>query len=272
MKSVATVALEAGMVLAKDVYSYQNQLLAKEGDILDKHLISKLTRYSIMCVDIKEPADFASNHYERIRFSQAFQNFETVYFNNLNAYKYMMDTFLADGVSLNPSYLLTLHDNVKTCCKDDEQLLDFLYHIILKEEDLSYGHLFNAALLSSVFGKCIHLSSKDLKLLILCAFLYDIGKLKLPVNIVWQTGQITVSDRKLLDSHPQIGYNLLKDLNINEIIKQCTLNHHRCPDSFSGYIHFVDKYEPLTLSKNQQQIPNPAQIIDAFNNYSPKST
>ena len=60
-------------------------------------------------------------------------------------------------------------------------------------------------------------------------------------------------------------------MNINDIIKQCTLNHHRCPDSFSGYIHFVDKYEPLTLSKNEQQLPKPAQILAVFNNYSKKS-
>ena len=265
MKSIATIALESGMVLAKDVYSYQNNLLAKEGDIVDKNLISKLSRYSIMCVDIKEHTDFSNNSYERIRHNNGFLNFETVYHTNLNAYKYMIDTFLEDGISLNLSYLLTLHNNVTSCCKNDEELLTYLYHLILKEEDLSYGHLFNAALLCSILGKSVPLNSKNMKLLILSGFLYDIGKLKLPTNIVWDTRPLSVSDKKLLDSHTQIGYDLLKDLNINDVIKQCTLKHHSDPTSFAGYIQLVDKYEPLTRSHAKKQLPNSVQILNDFN-------
>ena len=267
MKSVATMALQPGMVLAKDVYSYQNNLLAKEGEILDKNLISKLSRYSIMCVDIMEHSDFSSNHFDRMRQSQNFQNFETIYFNNLNAFKYMIDTFLDDGFSLNLSYLLTLQKNVETSCKDDEELLKCLYHIIIKEADYSYGHLFNAALLGSILGRCMHLNTKDMKLLILSGFLYDIGKLKLPTNLVWKNKQLTVSDQKLLDSHTKIGYDLLKDLNINEIIKQCTLNHHSCQNSFSRYIQVIDKYEPLSFCHEKKHLPNCAHILDEFRSF-----
>lgn len=268
MKSIATMALQAGMVLAKDVYSYQNNLLAKEGDILDKALISKLSRYSIMCVDIKEHSDFSTNSYERIRQNQNFQNFETIYHNNLNAFKYMIDTFLDDGVTINLSYLLTLHNNVKSCCKNDEQLLTFLYHVTLNEDMFSYGHLFNAALLGSILGTCIQLNSKDMKLLILSSFLHDIGKLKLPPNLVWKAKQLSVSDKKLLDSHTQLGYDLLKDLNINETIKQCTLKHHSCHSIFTDCIQFIDKYEPLSLYHTKQQLPNCSQVFHAFLSFS----
>ena len=272
MKSIATIALQSGMVLAKDVYSYQNNLLAKEGDIVDKNLISKLSRYSIMCVEIKEHTDFSTNNFDRVRHSNAFINFETVYHNNLNAYKYMMNTFFEDGVSLNLSYLLTLHNNVKNCCSNDEEFLTFLYHLVLKEEDFSYGHLFNAALLCSVLGKQIPLTSKDMKLFILSGFLYDIGKLKLPANIIWGHKPLSVSDKKLVDSHAQIGYDLLKDLNINNIIKQCPLKHRGTQTPFTKYLQFVDKYEPLARTHEKKPIPSSSQLLQDFNSYRNKHT
>lgn len=280
MKSVATMALESGMVLACDVYSYQNNLIAKEGDIVDKKLISKLSRYSIMCVHIKEPADFITNNFERIHSSLAFKNFENIYHNQLNAYKYMIDSFLKDGTSLNPSYLLTIHDSVKNCCKNEEQLLNFLYHLVIRENDCIYAHHLHAALLGSLMGKYIGFNSKDSKLLILCGFLYDIGKLKLPPALILKANKLTQEELKLLQTHTQLGYNLLKPQNINEKIKQCALNHHEkidgsgyprglrgdAIDLFSRYINIVDNLETWTISGTDKQGVTPSHILTAFQN------
>lgn len=278
MKTVATMALKSGMVLARDVYSYQNILISKEGDIVDSKLIAKLSRYSIMCVEVKESSDFAVTDYHRIHSSQAFQNFENIYRTNLNAFKYMMDSFLENNSTLNLSYLLSIHDNVKTCCKNDKELLDFLYHLILKKEDLVYSHLLNAALISSILGKYIGLNSKDSKLLILCGFLYDIGKIKLPVHLLFKSTKLTEAEQKMIQNHTQIGYDLLRNQNINDKIIQCTLNHHEKPDGtgypnglhaesidlFSKYISIVDRCETMTFVTDDKQSLNPAQILDYF--------
>lgn len=283
MKSVATLALKSGMVLACDVYSYQNVLIAKEGDVIDERLISKLTRYSIMCVDIKEAKDSSSDHPEHIRLSQTFKSFESIYLSNLNAYKYMIDCFLKCESSLNPSYLLTIHDNVKSSCKSDEELIDFLYHLKLKKEDYTYAHLLNTALLSSILGKYVGLNSKESKLLILCGFLFDIGKLKMPANLVWKTTGLTTTEQKTLQTHTIIGYHLLKDQNINEAIKICALNHHTINnhfshsskttnsgiDTFSKYINLIDIYEPIHYAKSHSHPLSSTQVISLFNKIIP---
>lgn len=278
MKSVARMALENGMILADDVYSYQNDLIAKEGDMITKELIAKFSRYSVMCVDIKEPEDFAATRYERVRLSKEFKNFELVYNNNLNAYKYMIQSFLNDRTPVNTSYLLQIHDNIINCCSNEEQILDMLYHLMPSEDDLTYAHCLNAALISTVFGKWIGLNENELQLFTLCGFFYDIGKMKLPDSIIWKPYKLTDEEFEIVKTHTTLGYELLKNQNINEMIKICTLNHHErvdgsgypnklkgdAIDSFSKYIGIVDAYEAMTSARIYRSSLTPFQVIRTF--------
>jgi len=278
MKSIARMALTEDMVLASDVYSFKGDLIAKEGDKISKDLIAKLSRYSIMCVDIKEPEDFAATRYERIRLSQTFKNFETVYLNNLNAYKYMIQSFLNDRTPVNTSYLLTIHDNIFACCKTKDQVLDMLYHMLPSEDDMTYAHLLNAALISTVFGEWIGLDEKDLRLFTLCGFFYDIGKLKLPNELIWKPGKLTDEEMQVMRTHTILGYELLTHQNLNEKIKLCTLYHHERSDgsgypkglkgdeidAFSKYISIVDTYEAMTSARIYRESLTPFQVIRSF--------
>lgn len=278
MKSIARMALKDGMVLACDVYSYQKTLIAREGDVVDSALIAKLARHSVMCVDIKEPEDFTSTRSERIRMSSAFQKFATVYNDNLNAYKYMILSFLQDHTPVNAPYLLQIHDNIYNCCKSEEQILDLLCHLHPNVDDLTYAHCLNAALISTIFGKWIGLNDDDLQLFTLCGYFYDIGKLYLPDSLVWKQDKLTAKEFETLKTHTTLGYEILKNQNLNDIIKKCTLHHHEYVDGsgypnglkgnqidkFSKYISIVDAYSTITFVKENQEILTSAQIIRAF--------
>ncbi len=278
MKSVARMALETGMIIGEDVYSYQNVLVAKENTVVDKQLISKLSRYSIMCVSIKEPADMTVTRYERVRLSSSFKNFEAVYENNLKAYKYMIDDFLWSKTPVNPTFLLQIHDNIRNCTGSGEQLLDMLYHLLPGKDNLTYAHCLNAALIGNVFGTWISLSEDDLKTLTLCGFFYDIGKLKLPDHLIWKPDKLTDFEYNWMKTHTTLGYELLKNQDLNDSIKNCTLLHHeRCDgsgypkklkcdeiDRFSKYIAIVDSYASMIFAKTCRGSLSPFQIIGNF--------
>lgn len=277
MKSVARMALEAGMIIGEDVYSYQNILVAKENTVVDKQLISKLARYSIMCVSIKEPEDMAVTRYERVRLSSSFKNFEVTYGNNLKAYKYMIDDFLWSKTPVNPTFLLQIHDNIRNCTGSGEQLLDMLYHL-LPAQELTYAHCLNAALIGNVFGTWISLSEDDLKTLTLCGFFYDIGKLKLPDRLIWKPDKLTDFEYNWMKTHTTLGYELLKNQDLNDSIKNCTLLHHeRCDgsgypkklkgdeiDRFSKYTAIVDSYAAMTTARSYRGSLTPFQVIGNF--------
>ncbi|MBD5543138.1 MAG: HD domain-containing protein [Lachnospiraceae bacterium] len=278
MKSVARMALEAGMILGEDVYSYQNVLVAKENTVVDNPLIAKLARYSIMCVSIKEPADMEVTRYERVRASKSFKNFEAAYEKNLKAYKYMIDDFLKKQTPVNPTFLLQLHDNIRKSIGSGEQLLDMLCYLQPREDTLTYAHCLNSALIGNVFGTWLSLPEDDLKTLTLCGFFYDIGELKLPHRLIWKQDKLNEFEYNWLKTHTTLGYELVKDQDLNTHIKNCTLLHHeRCDgsgypkkrkgeeiDRFSKYIAIVDSYGAMTSDRAFRDSLTPFQVIDNF--------
>ena len=278
MKLIARMALEPGMVIGEDVYSYQNTLVVKENTVVDKKLIQKLARYSVMCVSVKEQEDMAVTRYERIRLSSSFKQFEKEYNNNLKAYQYMIDDFLNNKTPVNPTFLLQIHDNIKKYAGSGEQLLDMLYHLLPGEDNLTYAYCLNSALIANVFGSWLSLSEDELKTLTLCGFFYDIGKLRLPDRLIWKQEKLNDFEYNWMKTHTTLGYDLLKDQDFNDHIKNCTLFHHeRCDgsgypqnrkgdgiDRFSKYIAIVDTYAAMTSAKTCHCSLTPFQVIRNF--------
>ena len=78
MKTITKMELTPGMILAEDIID-QGRTLYSAGTKVDSLLIEKLNRYSILCVTIMEDIDFASTHYERMRYNENFKSFEKAY-------------------------------------------------------------------------------------------------------------------------------------------------------------------------------------------------
>lgn len=278
MLSIARVALKTGMVLAEDVSTFANGIILPANTILDKLSIAKLARHSIMCVSIKEAEDLAVTHFEKVRKSKTFKNFEIVYNNNLNAYKYMIKSFIDTGVPVNSDYLLQIHDNIKACTKSNGQLLDMLYIMLPSEYNMTYAHCLNSALISSIFGTWLGLSKEDISIYILCGFFHDIGKLKLPDEILWNPGKLSESEYEFMKTHTTLGYELIKNQKLNIHIINTTLMHHeRCDgsgypnhlsfdaiDIFAKYTAIVDSYEAMTSARTYHNSLNPFQVIHNF--------
>ena len=64
--------------------------------------------------------------------------------------------------------------------------------------------------------------------------LHDIGKLKIPDEILNKPGKYTDEEFDLVKRHTKFGYELLKPLNIDPHIKKAALLHHERCDG-SGY-------------------------------------
>lgn len=275
MKSIATLALREGMILAEDVVSFQGKTLFREGTMVTKDLISRLERYSIMGVSIKDPEDITEDGYDRFHLSNSYRQFESIYLNSLNAYKYAVQTLFKEQTQINTSYLLTIQENVLDCFSLKAQVLTMLPNLNTDDDDKLYAHMLNAALISAIFGDWMKLPSKDRKLLILCGFFYDIGRLRIPAKRFAAAAKLSKEDEQLIRTHTMLGYDLLQYQNLNEAIRQCILHHHeRCDgsgypdgltcddiDPFSKYIAIIDTYEAMMSARIHGQKLTPFQII-----------
>ena len=278
MKNVARMALKEGMELAEDVYSYQNKLLYPKDTVVDNDMIARLSRYSIMVVSIKEEIDYATTHFEKIRLSSEFKSFELTYNNCMAIYRKMMRGFVEQGIPVKMSSLMDLYTKISSRARSGEQLLDYLYNMLPGMDDLTYAHCLNSALIAGVFGTWLNLPENDILALVQCGFFYDIGKLKLPQDLLWKPGKLTDLEFTKLKTHTMLGFDMLKDLDMDEHVIKATLMHHeRCDgsgypsklrsaqiDVFAKYIAIIDAYEAMTSARVYRQSLNPFQVIANF--------
>lgn len=278
MITMARMALQPGMELAEDVTTPNKGVILKARTVLDSSAIEKLTRHGIMCVSIMEPEDYATTYYEKIAASKAFSNFKAVYQNNLKAYKYMINSFFEAGVPLNSNYLLKIYEETRESVENGDLLLDMLYSLVPTEDNLTYAHCFNSALIAGVFSSLLAHPEDLQRNLILSGYLYDIGKLKLPDNLLWKPGKLTSFEYNWVKTHTTLGYDLLKSQNLDPAIMDAVASHHeRCDGSgyptkcrgneipyTAKFIGIVDSYEAMTAARTYRAPLCPFQLIANF--------
>lgn len=79
-----------------------------------------------------------------------------------------------------------------------------------KEQESIYFHVLNVSVLSMMLAKNLGMSAEQVKLTGLGALFHDIGKLKIPTQILRKTEPLTAPEANLLKMHTRYGIELLK--------------------------------------------------------------
>ena len=106
----------------------------------------------------------------------------------------------------------------------------------LKTSDsYTYKHCLDVCVLASTFGRHIGLPKEDLSKLGLAALLFDIGKLKLPQELLNKTGQLTENEVAVMRSHVRHSVQVLSQTKgVTQDIIEAVRCHHERHDG-SGY-------------------------------------
>ena len=90
----------------------------------------------------------------------------------------------------------------------------------------TFVHSVNVALLSAMTGKRLGYKDEKLKNLILGALLHDIGKLRVPKEILNKPGSLTDDEFIIMKRHPLYGVEMLKDIRLSPSITAIVGEHH----------------------------------------------
>lgn len=96
------------------------------------------------------------------------------------------------------------------------------------------GHQVRVADLAAAIASKMGLSEDRVHAVHLAGFLHDIGKIKVPAEILSKPGKISNAEYTLIKDHPEAGYEILKDIDFPWAIAQMVLQHHERLDG-SGY-------------------------------------
>ena len=140
-------------------------------------------------------------------------------------------------------------------------------------------HSLNVCILALFFGRSLGMNTQQLNELGLGALLHDIGKLRVPLEILNKPERLTDEEYEVMKRHTVLGYDLLKnkdELNRNslEVIK----NHHERVDGhgypdglqsfsidiYSRIVKIVDVYDAVTSNRIYHQEITPYHALNCI--------
>lgn len=131
------------------------------------------------------------------------------------------------------------------------------------------GHCDRVARLAYLTGLHYGLKPDQLKDLQKAAILHDIGKVGIPDSILNKEGPLTESEYDMIKTHPQVGYNIIKDVPHLKRPANFILHHHERVDG-QGYpfgltgdmlsveakiLSIVDAYDAMTTIRSYRKEP-----------------
>lgn len=110
----------------------------------------------------------------------------------------------------------------------------------------------------------MNLSEIRINKLRIAAMLHDIGKMKVPAEILTKPGSLSKKEFELIKDHSQVGYEIMKEAGFDEDISQIVYQHHEKLDG-SGY--------PLGLVGDEivleARILSVADVVEAMSSHRP---
>jgi len=98
----------------------------------------------------------------------------------------------------------------------------------------TFEHSQRVATYSKAIGRELGLSVAEIELVELSAKVHDIGKIRIPDAILLKPGRLTDDERRVMDTHPRLGFEILSQFSAYEKVLELVLTHHERYDG-RGY-------------------------------------
>ena len=126
------------------------------------------------------------------------------------------------------------------------------------------GHQRRVADLATAIATQLGLPAEQVHGIHLAGVVHDLGKINIPAEILSKPGKISEMEFGLIKTHPQAGYDILKDINFPWPIAQMVLQHHERLDG-SGYPQGL-KGDAILL---EARILSVADVVEAMSSHRP---
>lgn len=257
MKYIEINDLKPGMITMKSIYNDRGICLLARNKILTNPIINQIKKMG----------------YDGLYIYDEYSNYEEL---EEIVSEQVRLKIIKEMKSLNIDKVLFLtNEIVDSILNADDLCLDFTdlrsYH------NYTYYHSINVTMLAVACGIGMGLNNEKLTELASAAMLHDIGKSGIGIEILDKPGKLTDEERQIINMHPKIGYNLLKDNdNIKSIVRVSVLSHHENEDG-TGYprnltsnkiplyakiIHVADVYDALCSKRSYKEDYSPSESIE----------
>ena len=270
--------LPLGCITESDIYTDRGVLLCPKMTIIDEKMMETLSNYKgkihvlvsyegddevpELSADLRPEMDYS------IDFEDSFKQYAVESLSSL--YSNLEDVEgLTSGVKEIGNKVCRIIDNSKE--------LSINLSKLKVSDEYTYKHSVDVGTMAGVLAKYLGESEKFVHDITVAGLLHDIGKEKIPPEIINKPSRLTEEEFTVIKAHPVYGYHLLMDSrSVSEEIRQGILNHHENVDG-TGYprglkedqigkmgqiISIVDVYDALVTKRSYKDAKTPAQAIE----------
>ncbi len=126
------------------------------------------------------------------------------------------------------------------------------------------GHQRRVTDLARAIAKEMGLSQDQIDGIRMAGTIHDLGKLSVPADILSKPGRISEPEFEIIKTHPQVGYEILKEIEFPWPVAQIVLQHHERMDG-SGYPQGLSGEDIL----QEARILTVADVVEAMASHRP---
>jgi len=127
-----------------------------------------------------------------------------------------------------------LQDTMKKLKKALDGIIQAVALTLETRDPYTAGHQRRVSKLACAVAKELRLPEEEIEGVRLAGIIHDLGKISAPAELLGKPCRLTVNEFNLIKDHPQVGYDILKDMEFPWPIAELVLQHHERMDG-SGY-------------------------------------
>lgn len=264
---------KAGDILAKSVVDRKGLILAAKNTILNDFILSKLKVMGIETLWILN----AISSDESLLMGSKYEKARESYQESVLSVKLILND-LAAGKPLDFNVAAHISETLYQNIENSESFTRYLMEL-KNYDDYTYTHCVNVAFFAMLIAKWMRLPKHKILEIIQAGALHDIGKMKIPGDILNKCGKLTSEELQIMKAHTTLGYEMLKKSTcIEDRIKDAVLMHHERLDG-SGYpsgtsadnlgeyakiIAVADVYDAMTSDRPYRKRMSPFEAFHEF--------
>lgn len=256
MRFIPAEKLQPGMVLARDILSCSQAHMLRSGVTLTSEYVKFIRNNGYMGAYILDGI------------TDDVQIAETI---PLATFEDGVNALRTENIGRAIDVAKKIVDEITSIANISVDLLDLRSY-----DDYTFHHSINVAIYATIVGKKMGLTYDELVLLCQAGLFHDLGKSKVPIEILNKPGRLEDEEYEIIKKHPKMAFDMLSDnFMISPMVKQAVLMHHE-NENGSGYplgregsqipvfakiLHAVDVYDALTSKRPYKE---PYAPVDAF--------
>lgn len=145
---------------------------------------------------------------------------------------------------------------------------------VKQDQNLTYCHSVNVAMISLLLGRRVGFDEPTTAALVEGALLHDIGKTRVPLEILKKPGALDKQERKMIEAHTRFGAEILVEAEgVRPLTPTVALEHHRSltgrgypdlgdsavPHPLTQIVSVADAYEAMTGARSYRTPSPPEQ-------------